>query len=197
MSSRVSVGDTACSRYDAFRIAARPRVDEQQERDVRPVAVARLDRAREREMRARAIAGQRDALRVDVERARVLDEPCERRVRIVVGRRVRALGRAPVMHARDDGIRVARQRRARAVVRREAAGDPAAAVQVEDRGKRPAPGPVDAHGELAAGSAIHVSPRAIPSSGAGKRRCTSSMRVRRASGVVAASGGTSAATRAR
>src|SRR6185312_5248321 len=97
-----------------------------------------------------AVAADADALRIDIEQPGVPGEPCERRVGVVVRRGPRVLRCAPVVDARDEDAGIARERAAEAVVGADAAGDPSAAVQVDERRQRSLPRPVQAHRDLVA-----------------------------------------------
>jgi len=109
-------------------------------------SLARLpvDRGARREMGAGAVAGDGDPVRVDVELARMRECPFDRDSRVLVRRRIRMLGRAPIVDADDDGLRIARQRGAGAVMRPDAAGNPSAPVKVDDASTRRGSRPIDA-----------------------------------------------------
>ena len=105
--------------------------------ETRPVLVTRPQRYRRREVPSRAGARDREPRRVAAERGCVLCCPDRRRVGIVERDGEPVLRREPVVHRHDDGARCFRQRPRRCVVRRDAADDPAAAVEPHGDGQGP------------------------------------------------------------
>ena len=87
------------------------------------------------EIGARGIAADRQSARIDAEALRVGADRAQSRDAVLDRGGKAMLGREAIVHRNDAAISPARQRRAQRVMRFEAAGDPAAAVKINERRK--------------------------------------------------------------
>ena len=138
----------------AVRVGVEGRADYHLEAQGRSAPVARHQGAGGGQIAARAVAGHRQSARVGVEPRGVFGDPAERVVTVLGRRGIGIFWRPAVVDADHLGAGLRRQTSGDGVVGRDAAGDPSAAVEIEDhRFRTVTVGPVNADRDFAAGRA--------------------------------------------
>ena len=134
--AREPVAGRSVSIRRSVEVAVGDRIDQDLSRQLRTAAVARTLGDHRGQVPARAVASNRDPIRVGTDVGRVIVKPVQACPRILDRGGKRILRGKAVVERKHNAFGSARERAAHRVVRVEVADDPAAAMHIKECGQR-------------------------------------------------------------